>query len=527
MEDPIAAQNVMWDKQASMDTFSKQCEDQPLRSLAEEEALVDAMPDGMLVADDDGCILQVNASLARMLGYSRSELEGRKVEDLLPARFRRDHAGRRAQFSKTGGTRRMGLALDLYALRKDGREIPVDIMLSHMQMAAGRRSIAVIRDASEMQQIQALLIDNEKRLRTILEGIHEGICETNSAMEMTYVNDIFASRLGYSIPEVVNHSIFDFMDAESAALVQSKCECRRNGNTEQYDLRWRRKDGSELWTIVSTSPMFSQNGKFAGTVAILTDVTERKLAEEYLRQAKEAAEAAGRAKSQFLANMSHEVRTPMNGIIGMTDLALETKLTSEQRDYLQTVKISAESLLTIINDILDFSKIEAGRVALDLVDFDLRDNTGETLKLLMPGANEKGLTLILEIASSVPQFVRGDPHRLRQIILNLMGNAIKFTPRGKVTLGVQEEPDSGDGVRLHFAVQDTGIGIPPDKQQLIFERFSQADNSITRKFGGTGLGLAISAKLVEMMAGRIWVESEVNQGSTFHFTMRLERAKPI
>ncbi len=516
---------MTWDGQIEMDTVANQCEDQPLRRVAEAEALFDTIPDGLLVADDEGYIIQTNTSLARMLGYNLSELEGRKVEDLLPARFRRDHAGRRARFSKTGGIRRMGIGLDLYALHKDGREIPVEIMLSHMQMAEGRRSIAVIRDASEIRQIQALLIDNEKRLRAIVEGIHEGICETNSTMEMTYVNNIFASRLGYSIPELINHSIFDFMDAESASVVQSKLECRRSGDTEQYDLRWRRKDGGELWTIVSTSPMFSRNGEFAGTVAILTDVTERKLAEDFLRQAKETAETAARAKSQFLANMSHEIRTPMNGILGMTDLALETELTSEQRDYLQTVKISAESLLTLINEILDFSKIEAGHLALDPVDFDLRDNTAETLKLLMPSANEKGLALILEIAGSIPQFMRGDPHRLRQIILNLMGNAIKFTPRGKVTLRVQEEPDSGDCVRLHFAVQDTGIGIPPDKQRMIFERFSQADNSVTRKFGGTGLGLAISAKLVEMMAGRIWVESEVNQGSTFHFTVCLEKGQ--
>jgi signal transduction histidine kinase len=186
---------------------------------------------------------------------------------------------------------------------------------------------------------------------------------------------------------------------------------------------------------------------------------------------------------------------------------------------------SLESLLTLINEILDFSKIEAGCLALELVNFDLRDNAAETLKLLMPGAKETGLTLIPEIAASVPQFVRGDPHRLRQSILNLMGNAIKFTPRGSVTLRVQVDPDSGDCVKLYFAVQDTGIGIPPDKQRVIFERFSQADNSVARKFGGTGLGLAISAKLAEMMGGQIWVESEVGQGSTFHFTVRLETGR--
>lgn len=293
-------------------------------------------------------------------------------------------------------------------------------------------------------------------------------------------------------------------------------------------------DGRIAWTTTSKMPLHDRRGKIIGTMGISHDITDRKLAEQQLAmkvnelaqnnvalaELAEAAKAASRAKSEFLANMSHEIRTPLNGILGMTDLTLGTRLTHEQRDNLETVKLSADSLLSVINDILDFSKIEAARIALEEIDFDLRECVEGSLKTLALRADEKSLELLDEVALDLPQTLTGDPGRLRQVLINLLGNAIKFTSKGEVVLKVYTERQNENEIVLHFVVSDTGVGIERSKLQAIFESFNQADTSTTRVFGGTGLGLTISKSLIEMMGGNIWVESELGAGSHFHFTAK-------
>ena len=289
------------------------------------------------------------------------------------------------------------------------------------------------------------------------------------------------------------------------------------------EYRVRRKDGAYVYWSDRGRPVYEGNGHLVKFVGACTDITERKRREAELQRAKESAEAASEAKSEFLANMSHEIRTPMNGIIGMTGLALETSLNSEQRGLLNTVQESAEALLSIINEILDFSKIEAGKLQLEPIAFSLREILEDTFSTLALRAHQKGLELAFHLPSPIPDGIIGDAGRIRQVITNLVGNAIKFTERGEVVLRMGIESEAGDDLTLRFSVTDTGIGISKEKQAVIFEAFTQADNSTTRNYGGTGLGLTICQRIVSMMNGRIWVESEPGQGSTFHFTAAVQK----
>ncbi|MBI5773443.1 MAG: PAS domain S-box protein [Verrucomicrobia bacterium] len=311
----------------------------------------------------------------------------------------------------------------------------------------------------------------------------------------------------------------DGRPSSDAAAENDRLACERGYH--RFEWIHRKMDGEEFPVEVTLTPVIL-NGKRI-LLSVWHDITEAKRVQEALREVAAASEAANRAKSDFLANMSHEIRTPMNGIIGLTELVMETEMTPAQREHLQMVQTSADYLLRVINDILDFSKIEAGKLELEPIPFNLHETLGDTVKTLAMRAEKKGIELACRIQPGVPLKLVGDPGRLNQIIINLIGNSIKFTEKGEVVMSVELTSAKDNGVELHFAIRDTGIGITPEAQKRLFAAFQQADNSMTRKYGGTGLGLAICAKLTTLMGGKIWVTSEPGQGSTFHFTARFER----
>jgi PAS domain S-box-containing protein len=391
------------------------------------------------------------------------------------------------------------------------------------------------RMAENLNRSQASLISVHQGLeqakeafKLLLDSTAEGIYGVDLDGYCVFCNPACAHLLGYEKLEDLlgrnMHALMHHSRPDSSPYPVSECriyQAMRDGKGTHVDdeVLWR-ADGSSFPVEYWSNPMFRVR-ELIGSVVTFVEISERKRIETELRQTKQAAETANRAKSEFLANMSHEIRTPMNGIMGLTGLALGTDLTVEQRQYLDGVKVSADTLLRVINDILDFSKIEAGRLDLEAIEFDLHDTIGNTVKTLALSAHQKGLELLLDIRPGVAETVIGDPARLRQVIVNLVGNALKFTAKGEIAVVVETEAQTMDAVSVHVSVRDTGIGIPAEKQQVIFEAFTQADGSTTRTYGGTGLGLTISAQLAKMMGGRIWVDSELGHGCTFHFTARL------
>ncbi len=489
-----------------------------LTRLKESEArhrkLLDLSPDAIIVGRNQSIML-ANKAAVEMFGVSSaSDLIGQRIADFAgPDQHSLTEEAVRQMYA-----REMQRPLQEGQLRRrDGSLLDVEVAASSFPESGGLVVQAVLRNITQRKRAEA----ERARLTRCIEQVGESIVITDLDSSILYVNPAFEKLTGYTQAEAIGQNPRVLKSGQHPpSFYLGMWATLLRGETWSGELTNKRKDGTLFQEEATIAPIKNREGKIINYVAVKRDITLRKQAEAELEQAKEKAESANRAKSEFLANMSHEIRTPMNGIIGMTDLTLETDLTSEQREFLGMVKSSADSLLSLINDILDFSRIEAGKLDFETIDFLLRDTLDDTLKSLGLRAEQKGIELACLVLPDVPDGLQGDPSRIRQIVVNLVGNAIKFTAEGEVVVQVEVQEKSGDEVILHFSIKDTGVGIPPEKQQAIFEAFTQADNSTTRKFGGTGLGLSISSRLVSMMGGRIWVESEIDRGSTFHFTAR-------
>ena len=470
-------------------------------------AVFDNISDALLTVNADGMMESANAAACALFGYLEHELVGMFAALLLPDWEQLNGKGQQAHVEGNG-------------VRRDNSSFPADVTLSEFSLHGMPYHIVVVRDISERKQAELRLTRLTSRLSALIENLQAGIMVEDEVRNLVLINRTCCEMFGTeAAPDTLVGVACAPLAGKFAPLFVKPDEFTRRVSAilaarqvvvgEELTLRDGRVLERDYVPIIADGVLYGHLWQFR-------DITQRKQSEESLRQAKVEAETANRMKSEFLANMSHEIRTPMNGIIGMTELTLETGLDAEQREYLTLVRSSAQHLLAIINDILDYSKIEAGKFVIVDEVFSPRSLAGETLRTLEVKAREKGLSLVAELAPEVPERVQADAGRVRQILVNLVGNALKFTETGGVRVSVGLD----DPQTLHFCVADTGIGIDRDKLGSIFDAFTQADGSITRRYGGTGLGLTISNKLAVLMGGRMWVESDAGQGSRFHFSIR-------
>ena len=504
--------------------------------------ILDNLPEHISIIDQNGCFAQWNTYSEKIFGHTSDEAIGRlRPEDVMQ---HPENAIDMASAMKQKGSSEK----EIRGMRKDGTLPWLKFRMVEMHEGDGTTNVlTIVEDITSRRQAEMALRESKEKYKNLYDEAPVGYLEFDTEGRITNVNKKELEMLGYTYEEMVGQYLWFFVvDEEAQESIKAKLSGKKppGNGLEPY---YRRKDGSMFPVLIDDFLVKDESGCTIGMRCINRDITEIKQKEEELQSATEAAESANRLKSEFLANMSHEIRTPMNGIIGMTGLVLGTDLTGDQRKYLEMAKISADTLLILINDILDFSKIETGKMALEAIDFNLRvtlENAADSLALK---AQEKGLELVCHILPDVPTALIGDPGKLRQIIVNMAGNSLKFTEEGEIVIRVEMESETDDSVKLHFMVSDTGIGIPQDKLDSIFRSFEQVDGSTTRKYGGTGLGLSITRQLVEMMGGEIRVESPNRYrleedsntrnlgpriggpGSIFHFTIcfELSRSKDI
>ncbi|NJB66520.1 polar amino acid transport system substrate-binding protein [Desulfobaculum xiamenense] len=501
-------------------------EEELARSHSFLQNLIDCLPTPVFLKNASGRYVTVNEAFLTLFDKRESEVLGRSEKECLPPTLA--ESGIRADDSLAATRERI---LEYEAAFEDAKGGRHDYIVSRSLVGSldGEGGVVgVMLDISDRKRVEMALFESEQRFLLAMKATSDGLWDWRIGQREMYFSPGFLSMFGYAENDLPHtaETWARLVHPEDRERVQELYR-RHIENVEMFrmDYRMVHRDGSTVW-VMARAFILDEAGTGVATrvVGTYTDITLRKAIEAELQVAKEAAEGANRAKSQFLANMSHEIRTPMNGVIGMSELLLDTELTDRQREYVNSILVSGESLLTVINDILDFSKIEAGKLEIDHVPFSLRDSLYTDLHAIGGRAAEKGLELVMRVAPNVPDHLLGDPKRLRQIILNLVGNAVKFTDVGEIVVQVDFGGYSGVRVLLRFSVRDTGIGINHEDQRRIFDLFVQADGTITRRYGGTGLGLAISAQLVNLMGGEIAVRSEPGQGSEFVFDVLLEES---
>ncbi|WP_020589214.1 PAS domain S-box protein [Desulfobacter curvatus] len=480
-------------------------------------ALLESAPDAMMVCDEKEKIVLVNSQTELLLGYERTELLGATVDILLPEQARRCMQEVKTKlFNQTNHRKTIRFSMEQTIRAKTGDLIPVEISVSPIQSSSGILVVASLRDISERKAAEETLKASEKNLRRILDNSPVGVVSSTQGV-IRFCNPKFVEMFGVGEGERVSHLYVPPHKRDEFVNRLNRSEPVVNEELQMYSAT-----GAIMDIMISFVRLNYNGGQ--GLLAWIMDITERKKVEQEIIKAKEKAEEATRAKSDFLANMSHEIRTPMNAILGMSHLTLQTQLNPKQRNYIEKVHLSAQNLLGIINDILDFSKIEAGKLTIEKIDFNLNGVLDNLDNLVSAKAREKGLELIFNMETDLPIFLKGDPLRLGQILLNLANNAIKFTEKGEIEISIFGGEILPHEAMLKFEVRDTGIGLSQDQQTKLFQAFHQADTTTTRRYGGSGLGLSICKKLSEMMGGTIGVTSQPGKGSTFWFTARFGKA---
>lgn len=498
------------------------------RRLRENEAharaILDSVRDGIIFCDDTGKILSFNPGAERIFGYQEAEVRDQNLRVLMPAHHSHNHDEYLRRYLSTGQAKIIGIGRELEGRRKDGSEFPLELGVAEVRMDGSRYFTGIVRDITEARRVNERLKESEARAHAILQSVRDGIIFCDARGVIRNFNPGAERIFGYEAIEVVGRNLSKLMPAKYGQEHDDFIHRYiRTGHAKIIgigrELEGLRKDGTTFPIELAVADVRLGEERFF--TGIVRDITERKRAEAALREARDAALAAARAKSEFVATMSHEIRTPMNGVLGMAQVLRHTSLNQDQRQYVDTIVRTGKALLSVLNDILDFSKIEAGRLDLELMEMDIETVLNEIVQLFFQQAAEKNVQLLMHCHADCPRRVMGDPGRLRQILINLVGNAIKFTDVGQILVEATLVERRMNTVCVQISVTDTGIGIAPQSQQKLFAPFTQADASTTRNYGGTGLGLAISRRLVELMGGKIELSSVLGEGSRFSFMIPL------